>query len=948
MTAAPDGAVPPEHDDVTAAMLRWRLGITAVAVALAGASTLFVAVSLLRAVDRPWTGLTTARVSQGAEARVVVRVASDSSPAARAGLRAGDEILRLDGVPATDGTRLLALHDSLRPGRSLPVEYVRDGQVAIATLTVDRVLRTTGQWVWIGVRLVVVFGLFFGLAALVHQWRPTDPRALLFMLVSAAFGTSLLMTAIPGGVSQPPETVLPLPDAFSRINITALAIVATCGLAGGPLLLHFVTLFPRPRLGPGTRRPWLAWSYQLQVVCLLAGTAVVPAYLVRDEPDGVRAAVLGATALAFAMAAAPVARRWWRTGTGVWRRLVEAPVYSAVMATLAGLALAQGALAVVAIVWPAWMGVATASMLIAALVSTGVCITIVYPVSAVVGLWSAWTFADAAERQQIRWPLMGIGATLTIAIVLSLVATGWSLGRDTLPAQLYSVLEIATWVAYSCIPLSFAAAILRYGLMDIRVIVRLTFIYAVTSASVAIGAGALVLLVSALVSQAAASGRIATIVLTLLVVAMVEPIRRRIQRALDVGFHQQAPDPAGVLARHGDALRHVTRREELERRLTTALQEAIPHRHTLVFRARDERAGYDLVTPGETDLIDVTEAMRWMDEHPATLHGPMAVDDESLAVARGPWRRLGVELLLPIRHADVVHLVVGLGRKRSDERWNDRDHELLSSIAAQTSMAISGLQTRVRDASLREAFDNQQAMLPQQVPQPPGYSLAGAWHPALAVGGDYYDAWWLADDALAVCIADVSGKGLPASLVMANLQATVKALAGPDVTPAALCTRVNETMAANLRRSRFITFFFGILWVNQHRFTFVNAGHNPPVLALPATVLELGLGEPALGLRRTHAYRDAEVVLEPGTRLLLYTDGVTEGRTPDGEEFGAERLADLVAREHRSAPVLRDDVLSAIASWTQGRFDDDVTMLAIVRQHDTTVAPATGPVPARS
>lgn len=932
MTAAPEGAARPSHDAITAAMLRWRFRITAVVVLLVAAATLFVAVSLLRAVDRPWTGLTMSRSGDGATARLIVRAVAHGSPAEAAGLRPGDSVLRLAGTPASQYRALRNVHDTLVPGATIPIGFLQDGRPHAAVLVVDRALRSTWQWTAVAVRLLVVFSLFYALAALVYHWRPNDPRALLFMLVSAAFGTSLLMMAIPGGVSQPPETVMPLPEAFGRINAAALAIVSVCGMAGGPLLLHFVLLFPRPRLGPQVLRPLLAWSYLLQPLCLAVGLASVPGYLLRGQPQHLRAALLAAIAVAVALAATPVVRTWWRAAPSAWQRLMQVPGRSGIVVALAGLAVSQAVLAAVAYVTPALLGPATALLLVAGIAAVSVCITLVYPVGAVVGLWSAWTFADEAERQQIRWPLLGIAATLTVAIALSLGATAWSLGRNALPGQIYSFLEIATWVAYSFIPLSFATAILRYGLMDIRVIIRLTFIYAVTSASVAIGAGAVVLLVSALVGQAAESGRVATIVLTLMVVAMVEPVRRRIQRGLDVRFYQKAPDPAGVLARHGEALRQVTRREDLERRLVVALQEAVPHRPTLAFRARDERAGFDVVTAGSADIIDMTEAVRWLDAQGGSLHGPVAVDDETTAAHTGPWRRLDIELLLPIRHAEVVHLVVGLGRKRSDERWNDRDLELLSSIAAQTSMAISGLQTRVRDASLREAFDNQQAMLPQQVPQPPGYSLAGAWHPALAVGGDYYDAWWLTEDALAVCIADVSGKGLPASLVMANLQATVKALASPDVTPAALCTRVNQTMAANLRRGRFVTFFFGILWTAQHRFAFANAGHNPPLLVLPSTTRELGLGDPALGLRRTHDYRDAEVFLEPGTQLLLFTDGITEGRSPEGEEFGTERLESIVARAHRTAPALRDDVLSAIAAWTQGRFDDDVTMLAVVRQ----------------
>lgn len=261
--------------------------------------------------------------------------------------------------------------------------------------------------------------------------------------------------------------------------------------------------------------------------------------------------------------------------------------------------------------------------------------------------------------------------------------------------------------------------------------------------------------------------------------------------------------------------------------------------------------------------------------------------------------------------------------------------EILSSLAAQTSMALADIEARQYDASLKEAFDNQRALLPQQLPQPDGYSIAGAWHPALTVGGDYYDAWWLSNDAVAFCVADVSGKGLAASLVMANLQATVKALAGPDVSPAALCTRVNETLASNLRKGRFVSFFYGVLRLDTHELHYANAGHNPPVLASGGAVHELALGDPGLGLLRRHDYRDAVLTLHDDARLLLYTDGVTEGRRPDGEEFGMARLLDLVDRPHASAGGLRDDVLSAIAAWTQGDFDDDVTLLAIVSRQDS-------------
>lgn len=930
MTAAPDSAPTAAHDAVTDALLRHRRTVTSVVVVLVGAAALFVALSVLLARERPWTGLTMSRIGEGATSTVTVTAVPQGSPAAAAGLRVGDRVSTLAGIPAADMTPLLALHDRLTPGQVLAIDIVRDGTPATVRLAVGRLLDGPAQWIAVAVRVVVVFALFYGLAALVYQWRPGDPRALLFMLVSAAFGTSLLMMVIPGGISRPPETVLPLPDAFARLNVAGVLVVSTCGLLAGPLLLHFVLLFPRPRLGPVALRTLLGWSYLLQPLCASLALPALSAWLLQGQPARVRAGGFALIAVVAAVALVVAWRRLARPrtdGRALWQR----PTAAVRLAVLAVLFILHGALVVVAVVAPDRLRLALVVDVLVAMAGLSLCLMLVYPIGAVVGLWSSWTFADASERQQIRWPLLGLATTLTTAIVLSVGATVWSFGGTGISGQFYTVVEIVTWIAYSLIPLSFAMAILRYGLMDIRVIVRLTFLYAVSSVALVVGAGALVLVLAALMGEAAGSSRITTVLLTLMIVGIVEPVRRRVQRAIDVRFYQQAPDPTGVLARHGEVLRELTRREDLERRLVAALQEAIPHQPTFAFRARDGRSGFDAVTTGAADVTDLVEATRWLDAHHATLHGPLLLDQAADGGLR-VWQRLDIELLLPIRHADTLHVVIALGRKRSDDRWSERDLELLSSIAAQTSMAIGGLQTRLRDASLREAFDNQQALLPQQVPQPRGYSLAGAWHPALAVGGDYYDAWWLSEDALAVCIADVSGKGLPASLVMANLQATVKALARPDVSPAALCTRVNQTMAANLRRNRFVTFFFGILWAEQHRFTFANAGHNPPLLVLPQVTRELGLGDPALGLRRQHDYRDAEVQLEPGTRLLLFTDGITEGRSPAGEEFGAGQLTALVARPHPTAPALRDDVLSAIAAWTQGQFDDDVTLLAVVRQ----------------
>ena len=185
---------------------------------------------------------------------------------------------------------------------------------------------------------------------------------------------------------------------------------------------------------------------------------------------------------------------------------------------------------------------------------------IAYPIACGIAMWRSWRLSTEEMRRQIRWPLMSIALALGIAVLLSLLSIGLSFVTGNAPPPwLFSVFEISTWVAYSVIPLAFAAAVLRYGLMDIRFIIRLTFFYLLTTASVYIGTFAVVLLLATAVGEAAESNRVTTILITLLAVSLFEPLRRRVQRRVDKHFYQRTPDPVGVLARHGQELRTMSR-----------------------------------------------------------------------------------------------------------------------------------------------------------------------------------------------------------------------------------------------------------------------------------------------------------------------------------------------------------------------------------------------------
>ena len=228
----------------------------------------------------------------------------------------------------------------------------------------------------------------------------------------------------------------------------------------------------------------------------------------------------------------------------------------------------------------------------------------------------------------------------------------------------------------------------------------------------------------------------------------------------------------------------------------------------------------------------------------------------------------------------------------------------------------------------------QQRLIPTNIPRLAGFRIAGAWRPARVVSGDYFDVLKFDDETFAVCIADVCGKGMPAALMMANLQAAVKTYASKRTTPEDLCSALNRLMCQNMTGEGFISFFYAVIGVGAKRLTYCNAGHNPPILACdpekpsecPLRRLDQGGG--ILGVFDHWLYEQREVELRSGDRLLMYTDGITESRDPAGEEFGEHRLIDLVLK-YRDAADLADGTLRAATQFSNENYDDDMTVVAI-------------------
>jgi sigma-B regulation protein RsbU (phosphoserine phosphatase) len=275
------------------------------------------------------------------------------------------------------------------------------------------------------------------------------------------------------------------------------------------------------------------------------------------------------------------------------------------------------------------------------------------------------------------------------------------------------------------------------------------------------------------------------------------------------------------------------------------------------------------------------------------------------------------------RLLEILHKQIGLGRERRELRRRAAEE------ARAREEALIHLQEQERE--IAEAKAIQEKLLPREIPQMPGYEIATAWQSARLVGGDYFDILPLDDKTLGICIADVAGKGMPAALLMSNLQAAVRGLSSLSIAPDLLCSRLNSIVYRNTESDRFITFFYAHLDGSTRRLAYVNAGHNAPfVVRSDGSHERLRDGGAVLGVFAGRNYETGSAQLSAGDRVILFTDGVTEACNPAGEEFGEARLLRLL-EDYRtlSANELQAKIIAVVAEFSGGRWQDDATLLVL-------------------
>ncbi len=285
--------------------------------------------------------------------------------------------------------------------------------------------------------------------------------------------------------------------------------------------------------------------------------------------------------------------------------------------------------------------------------------------------------------------------------------------------------------------------------------------------------------------------------------------------------------------------------------------------------------------------------------------------------------------------------VIGVFDLESDEldAYSEDDLEVLMLLASQVAIIIEKvmlheqlIEKKRLEGQLEVARQVQLQLLPAKDPQLDGYDISAYNFPTEEVSGDYYDWVKIYDDQIGLVIADVSGKGVPAALLMAFLRASLRAATHIGYSPHISMAKVNYLLWESIERNQFVTAFYGILDVTNKTLTYTNAGHNPPLLLdKDGNSKFIERGSLPLGMFKDTRYHEYYLTTESGEVLVLYTDGATEAQSPQGEEFGRDRLAEAVkANRQLGARDLIAAVQQEVVEWTGGvGAGDDVTFFVI-------------------
>ncbi len=386
-------------------------------------------------------------------------------------------------------------------------------------------------------------------------------------------------------------------------------------------------------------------------------------------------------------------------------------------------------------------------------------------------------------------------------------------------------------------------------------------------------------------------------------------------------------------------------RERLVKLLSFALMgQMLVQKHLFLLRSED---GSSEDVMGGTDVHVVTaKGVKRSELSPELIRSLCALQELLiLDVDEVPreWKDLkkaGITLILPIKQKGQTCALLCLGDKMTGQAYQPDEIEFLYAlgnlafVSLQNSYLVEHQIEKERlEEEMRLAREIQERLQPSDIPSLPTLQTASLAIPSRHVAGDYFDAIKIGKHKLLFAIADVTGKGMPASLLMSNLQACLRVLVPMDVSLEEAASQINRVISENTGFDKFITYVHGIYDEEKRTFDYVNAGHNPPTLVRENGDIELlETGGLLLGVLADAVYERGSVSFDKGDVMALFTDGVTEAMSPEGEEYGEERLENLLhASRHLTASEILHAVREDIRAFTEDApvLSDDLTMIIL-------------------
>ena len=558
------------------------------------------------------------------------------------------------------------------------------------------------------------------------------------------------------------------------------------------------------------------------------------------------------------------------------------------------------------------------------------------------------TFTAATRDARRRLLLLDAAAAVSLAPVIV-----WLTLREAFGVAVPEWIQSLALTLLLVFPLAMAYVIVVHRALDVRFVIRQGLQYVLATGGIRIFQVAIsiaIVLMAATMSAGENSHlghRVLLIAAGFGLLAFTRIFAERGRRWLDRRFFREAYNTEQILGDLANRVRTMVETRPLLEMVARSISETLHVPQVCVLL--NGRGGFELAYPDSTGLAipEDSLAVRHLQKDQHLLVG---LDDSDSWVQdagraeRESLEKLQSELLLPLSLNRKLIGIMSLGPKQSEEPFTSSDIRLLDSVTTQTGLALENsrltaeIATEVaqRERMNREleiAREVQERLFPQSIPALDGIELAGFCRPALGIGGDYYDYFALPNGDLGVAVGDVSGKGIPAALLMASLRASLRAqtMRGENDL-AALMENVNTLGYESSTLSKYATFFYGQYSPESRMLRYVNAGHEPPIVFRDGELIPLEAGGPVVGLLRGARYDQGAIALATGDIFVAFTDGISEAMNSADEEWGVEKLVECVRGSNGiGSRGLIDRIMASADAFAAGAEQHDDMTIVVAR-----------------